>query len=216
MYSQCEVIAVSLYIKVEVIGINAKLRFFFSANERSEGEEEEGKGEREREIGSEALAETEKLHTPQPGIEPKSRSLSLVRCLFEELADQQADCLCVYCEAVSDCYTQGWKERGRGSGKGKEKEKGKWKAKREICLTINTPICSHTGDKTSAVVDFHGDMGRLEQWARTKESPKKIFNKDYLSKSFLSPSFSLYIKVVSVQTYCKVEIFREWLILYYL
>ena len=119
---------------------------------------------------------------------------------FEELADQQADCLSVYWEAVSDCYTQGRRERERGrrSGKGKEKEKGKWKAKRKICLTINTPICSPTGDKTRAVVDFHGDMDRLERWARTKESPKKIFNKDYLSKSVLSPSFSIYIEEVSV------------------
>ena len=50
-------------------GINVK-NAFFSANERWEGEgkgkeeegtEEEGKGEREREIGSEALAETEKI-----------------------------------------------------------------------------------------------------------------------------------------------------------
>ena len=41
-----------------------------SSNERSKGEEEEGKERgREREIGSEALAETEKSQTPQPGIE---------------------------------------------------------------------------------------------------------------------------------------------------
>ena len=44
---------------------------FFSANERSEGEgkEEEGKGkgEREREIGSEALAETEKIANAPAG-----------------------------------------------------------------------------------------------------------------------------------------------------
>ena len=44
---------------------------FFSANERSEGEgkgkEEEGKGERERGIGSEALAETEKIENAPAG-----------------------------------------------------------------------------------------------------------------------------------------------------
>ena len=42
-----------------------RMRFFFSAKERWEGEgkgkKEEGKGEREREIGSEALAEMEKI-----------------------------------------------------------------------------------------------------------------------------------------------------------
>ena len=46
------------------IRINGK-NAFFSENERSEGEgkgkEEEGNGEREWEIGSEALAETEKI-----------------------------------------------------------------------------------------------------------------------------------------------------------
>ena len=55
-------------------GINAKMRFF-SANERSKGEgkgkeeegKEKGKGEREREIGSEALAETEKIANAPAG-----------------------------------------------------------------------------------------------------------------------------------------------------
>ena len=60
-------------IIIVVKGINAK-EAFFSANERSQGEgkgkEEEGKEEMEREIGSEALAETEKSQTPEPGIEP--------------------------------------------------------------------------------------------------------------------------------------------------
>ena len=55
-----------------VNGINAKmLFFFFSTNKRSEGEgkgkEKEGKGERERGIGSEALAETEKIANAPAG-----------------------------------------------------------------------------------------------------------------------------------------------------